>query len=75
MVDTTHNNPHLLNQINGKITSSGVIDQQKINPHDLSYQRYKDDTDFLFFKLRIRDSRYEPYISCKKKIIIMSNPN
>ena len=38
MIDTTHNNVHFLNQIIDKISRSGVIDTETINPHDLCYQ-------------------------------------
>ena len=48
MIDTTHNNVYLLNQINGNITRSGVVYQKKINPHDLCYQFSKDVPDFYF---------------------------
>ena len=57
MINTTHKNVHFKNQINGKITSSGVIAQETINSHDLCYQYSKDGPDILFGKLRIRDSR------------------
>ena len=46
MVDTTHKNFHILDQINGKIHSSCIIDQQTINISDLCYQYSKDGTDF-----------------------------
>ena len=62
MIDTTHNNAHFLNQINGNIPRSGLIDQQTINPCDLFYQCSKDGPDFLFGKFGIGDSRYEAHI-------------
>ena len=33
LINTSHKNVHFLNQINGKIPSSGVIDPEAINPH------------------------------------------
>ena len=33
MIDTTHKNIRFLNQIDGNITSTGVIDQRIINTH------------------------------------------
>ena len=65
MIDTTQNNVDFLNKINGKITSSGVIDQETINPHGLCYQCSKDGLYFLFGKLRIRYSRDEPHFPGK----------
>ena len=46
MIDNTHKNVHFKNQINGKIIGSGVIDQQKIIPHELCYQCSKDGPSF-----------------------------
>ena len=46
--------------MNENISRSFVIDQQKINHHYSFYQCYKYGSDFLFGKLRIRDSRDEP---------------
>ena len=43
------------------IPRSGVIDQETINSHELYYQCSKDGPDFLFGKLRIRDSRDETH--------------
>ena len=65
MVDTTQNNFHSKNQINGNISRSGAIDQESINPHNLCYQCYKYGTYFLFSKLRIRDIKYEPCFPVK----------
>ena len=58
-----------MSQINCKIHRSGVIDQQKINPHDLCYKCSKDGPEFLFGKLRIRDYRDEPCFPSKVKIL------
>ena len=43
MIDTTHKNVHFLNQINGNIPRSDVIDPETTIPHDLCYQCSKDD--------------------------------
>ena len=69
MIDTTHKNVHFLNKINGKIPRSGVIDQEKIIPHDLCYHCYKDGPDLLFGKLRIRDSRDKTHFPAKIKLL------
>ena len=69
MIDTTPRNVHSLNQINDNITRIGVIDQQIINPCGLCYQCYKYGPDFLFGKLRIRDSRDEPHVPAKGKLL------
>ena len=61
MINTTHNNVHFLNQINGDIPIIGVIDQETINPRDLCHQCYKYGSDFLFGKLGMRGSIDEPY--------------
>ena len=74
MIDNTHNNVRLVNQINGVIPRNGAIYQKIINPHELCYQCSKDGPDFLFGKLIIRDSRYEPCFTAKN-IIIVSNQN
>ena len=55
--------------MHGKITRSGVIDHKKINPHDLCYQRSKDGPDFLFCKLRIRDSIDERHFPEEIKLL------
>ena len=67
MINISRKNVHFLNQIIGDIPRSGVIDEEKINPHDLCYQCSKDGPDFLFGKSRIRDSRDEPYFHEKIK--------
>ena len=69
MIDTTHKNVHFKNQINGKITSSGVIDKGKINPRGLCYQCYKDIPDYLFGELIIRYPRDEPHFAAKIKLL------
>ena len=74
MIDNTHKNVRLVNQINGKILRNGAIYQKIINPRDLCYQCSKDGPDFLFGKLIIRDSRYEPCFTAKN-IIMVSNQN
>ena len=66
VIDNTHKNVNFLNHINGKIPGNGVIDQKKINPHDLCYQCSKYGPDFLFVKLIIRDSIDEPFFTAKK---------
>ena len=33
-----HTKMHILNQFNGKLSSSGLFDPETINPHDLCYQ-------------------------------------
>ena len=43
----------ILNQINGNMPRSGVIDQETINPHDLCYQCPKDGPDFYLVSLGI----------------------
>ena len=50
LINTSHNIVRFLNQINGKIPRSGVIDTKTINPHDSFYQCYKHGPDFLFGK-------------------------
>ena len=67
MINTTHNKVDFKNKINGGITSSGVIDQESINPHELCYQYSKYGPDFLFGKLGIIDSRDQPYSTSKIK--------
>ena len=52
---------YILNQINGKIPRSGVIDPKKINPHDLCYQFLKHVSDFLYGKLTVKDFNDEPH--------------
>ena len=61
MINTIHKNVHLKNQTNEKIPRSGVIDQEKINPHDLCYECSKYVPDFLSGKLRIINYRKEPH--------------
>ena len=68
MIDTKHKKA-FLNQINGKITRSSVINQKSINNCGLCYQFSKDGTDSLFGNLRINDVKYEPYFPSKGKII------
>ena len=75
MINNTHKNVNFLNQINGKIPRIGVIYQEKINSHDLCYPGYKESPYFLFYKLRIEDSRGGPHYPAKNKININSNPN
>ena len=58
-----------LNQINGKIPGSGVIDEQTINTNWLCYQCSKYGSDFLFGKFRIRNSRDKPYFPAKRKLL------
>ena len=55
--------------MHGKITRSGVIDQKKINPHDLCYRCSKDGPDFLFGKLRVRGSIDEPRFLAEIKLL------
>ena len=55
--------------MNVKIPSSGVIDQETINPHDLCYQCSKYGPDFLFGKLRMIDFRYETCFTSKIKLL------
>ena len=55
-------------------STSGVIDTEKINPHDLCYQWSKHDPYFLFGELRIKDFNDEPH-SAKNNINSKSNPN
>ena len=72
LIITTHNNVNILNQNNGEIPSSGVIDPETINPHDLCNQCSKHRTDCLFGKLRIRGFNDEPHFTPKNKL--MSSP-
>ena len=65
LINTSHNNVHFLNQINGEIPRNGVIGPETINPHDFCYQFSKHGPDCLFGKLRIKDYNYEPHISNK----------
>ena len=60
-LNTTLNNVHFFNQINGKITSSGVINPETINPHDFFHECSKHGPDFVFGKLRIKAFSHEPY--------------
>ena len=76
-IDTTHDNIHFLNQMNGKIPRSGVIDQQRIIPHELCYQCSKDGQDFYLssWGLGIVDMNHafmqkEKYYHFKSKWII-----
>ena len=69
MIDTTHKNAHILNQINGKIPRSGVIDKKMINTHDLCYQCCKDSPEYLFGNLSMRDCKYEAYFLVKRELI------
>ena len=69
IINTTHKNIHFFNQINGEIPGSGVIYEETINPRDLCYQFSKDGPDFLFGKLKIRYSIYEPYFPAKIKVL------
>ena len=55
--------------MNGKISSSGVIDQQTMNTHYLCYQCSKYGPDFLFGNLRIRDCKDEPCFPEKRKLL------
>ena len=41
----------------------GVIDPNKINPHDLCYQFSKHGPDYLFRKLRIKDVNDKPHFA------------
>ena len=68
-MNTSHNNVHFLNQINGKIPRSGVIDPETINSHDFCYQCSKHGLDCLFGKLRIKYFNDEPYFPNKKQLI------
>ena len=45
LINTTHTNVHIFNQINGEIPRSGVIDPGKINPHYLCNQCSKHSLD------------------------------
>ena len=67
MIDNTHKNIRFLNQIDGNITSTGVIDQIIINTRELCYQCSKHDPNFLSGKFRIRDYRYKPCFPVKRK--------
>ena len=66
MINTTHKNSCFNNQLKGNIPISSVVDQQTINPHNLFYQCSKYSPEFLFGKLRIRGSRYEPCFPPKR---------
>ena len=69
MINTTHKNVHLLNQVNGSITGSGLIDPETINNSDLCYHYYKRGPDFLLGKLRINDINDEPKFTKRRKLI------
>ena len=73
MIDTIHKNVTFLDQINGKIFRSGVIDQHTINSHDLWYQCSKAFPDFLFGKFSIRDTRYRTHVPAKRKLLSSQN--
>ena len=64
----------IFHQINGKIPSSGVIDKQIINPHELFYQCSKYGPEFYLVNwgLGILETNY---IFPRNEMIIMSNPN
>ena len=40
-----------------------------MNPHELCYQCFKDGPEFLFGKLRMKDSRYKPNFTAKRKLL------
>ena len=48
---------------------SGLIDSETIYPRDLCYQCSKQDPDFLFGKLRIKDFNDEPHFTERIKLI------
>ena len=60
-MNTTHKNGHFYNVINRKIPKSGEIGQETINTCDLCYNFLKHGPEFLFWNLKIRDSKYETY--------------
>ena len=59
----------IFNQIIGEIPRSGVIYQQTINTNELCEQCSKDGPEFLFGKMGIRGSRYEPCFPAKGKLL------
>ena len=77
LINTTNENVYFLNQVRGKILRSGTIDPRIGNTNDFCYQCSKYGSDFLFWKLRIRDKRDElfppikinkfPYEHCMKR--------
>ena len=67
--NTTKNNFHLKNQINGRIPRISVIDTEKIKPRDLCYQCSKYGSDCLSDKLRIREFNDDPHLPLKSESI------
>ena len=68
LINTSHNSVQVLNQINGKIPSSGLIDTETINLHDFCYQCYKHGPDCLFGKYVLRISMMYHIFPIKKLI-------
>ena len=69
MINTTHKIYTFLNQINGKIPRSDVIDPEIINTHDLCHQCSKHGPNFLFGKSRIKDFNDKPHFPKRIKLV------
>ena len=65
IINTTYDNFHSLNQVEGKNPRCGTIDPKTLNKHDFCYHNSIDSTVCLFFSLRIRDKRDETYFHVK----------
>ena len=61
---------YTINQINGKIPTSDVIDPETINSHDLCYQCPKHGPDCLLGKSRINYFNDEPHLPKTIKLIL-----
>ena len=68
-INTSHKNVRFSNQIIGKITRSGLIGPETINPREFCYQISKHGPDCFFGKLWIKDFNDEPHFPNIKQLI------